>query len=121
MCAVQAGLRTTPIFLSLQLLVTTKTPIDTTNAGATSLDYPAASAVGKWPREERPGGARSGDRQMHRVRPASVKSVPAHRSEFRKLRVCPTQGDLKADLTACAYRFCCTAYVALWHLTDVSR
>ena len=61
--------------------------IDAKNAGAIaipSLDYPTKRVAGKWPREERPSGARRVVIQCSRVRSparpfqlASVKLVPA--------------------------------------------
>jgi hypothetical protein len=79
---------------SSPLRVITKTPIDATNAGAMAiplLDHPAEGAAGKWPREERPGGARLKGVviQCSRVsiprapfQLASVKLVPGRRLIF---------------------------------------
>src|SRR5262249_12991781 len=107
-------------------------PIDGANAGA-PLEHPAASAVGKGPREARPGGAKvimgvQGTEVRSPRAPfqwASVKVVPAHRLNFRKLSRLPDSGRPAQRTSGCAYRktvrFSCTAYVALWPFGDIAR
>src|SRR5262249_6717598 len=118
---------------SALLLVTTKT----SNRRCKRRRHPAGTSSGERGRKMAPRGATGRGqghkgRQMHRgsiprapFQWASVKLVPAHRLNFRKLSRLPDSGRPAQRTSGCAYRktvrFSCTAYVALWPFGDIAR